>query len=254
VADTISAIINPALTHWQTLTTGDAWLCALGYTYQLYFDFSGYSDMAVGLGYLFGIRLPQNFDTPYKAVSPSDFWRRWHISLSTVLRDYLYIPLGGSRKGTFSTYRNLMITMLLGGLWHGASWTFVAWGGYHGLWLCLNRLFENEWQRFPKRVAQCFTFLVVVIGWVLFRADSFQMARTQVHAMLTWTPGVNIQQWPFLLGFIAIAGACAHFGPNTFELRYNWRPRTSIAVAALFVLCIGVIYGGQQSPFLYFQF
>jgi len=128
IADSIAAIINPALAHSTGLSSSGVWICMLGYTYQLYFDFSGYSDMAVGLGLLFGLRLPQNFDSPYKAVDITDFWRRWHISLSTVLRDYLYIPLGGSRFGSLATYRNLMITMLLGGLWHGANWTFVCWG------------------------------------------------------------------------------------------------------------------------------
>ncbi len=254
LADTIAAIINPALAHWHNLTTADAWLCALGYSYQLYFDFSGYSDMAVGLGYLFGIRLPQNFNTPYKADSPADFWHRWHISLSTVLRDYLFIPLGGSRGGSLKTYRNTMITMLLGGLWHGANWTFVAWGGYHGLWLCLHRLFQHEWQALPRKVAQYLTFAVIVIGWVLFRADTFAMARTQLQAMFTWIPGAGIQQAPFLLAIIVAAAAFAHLGPNTFEIKHSWRPRTSFAMAALLVLCIGVIYGGQQSPFLYFQF
>ncbi len=135
IADSIAWIINPALVRWQSLSTLDTWLCVLGYTYQLYFDFSGYSDMAVGLGAMFGIRLPQNFNSPYKATDISDFWKRWHISLSSVLRDYLYIPLGGSRHGEWKTCRNLMITMLLGGLWHGANWTFVAWGAYHGLLL-----------------------------------------------------------------------------------------------------------------------
>ena len=142
IADSIARIINPALLRWQSLSTLDTWLCMLGYTYQLYFDFSGYSDMAVGLGAMFGIRLPQNFNSPYKAVDISDFWKRWHISLSSVLRDYLYIPLGGSRQGEWKTCRNLLITMLLGGLWHGANWTFVAWGAYHGILLVATRYSE----------------------------------------------------------------------------------------------------------------
>lgn len=129
IADCIAAVIDPGLTTWAQLSTLGVWLCMLGYAYQLYFDFSGYSDMAVGLGLLFGLRLPQNFNSPYKSLDISDFWRRWHISLSSVLRDYLYIPLGGSRHGELATYRNLIITMLLGGLWHGANWTFVIWGG-----------------------------------------------------------------------------------------------------------------------------
>jgi len=115
--------------------------------FQLYFDFAGYSDMAVGRGYLFGLRIPQNFNSPYKALNPSDFWRRWHISLSSCLRDYLYIPLGGSRFGEWATYRNLMTTMLIGGLWHGASWTFVVWGAYHGALLAAYRRYGEWWDR-----------------------------------------------------------------------------------------------------------
>ena len=122
--------------------------------------------MAVGLGYMFGLRIPQNFNSPYKALDPSDFWRRWHISLSTCLRDYLYIPLGGNRHGEWKTYRNLMLTMLIGGLWHGASWTFVVWGGYHGVLLALYRRFGRYWDPLPRAVRQLGNFFLVVIGWV----------------------------------------------------------------------------------------
>src|SRR4051812_731697 len=159
VADTLAAFVNPALADYRSLSTVGAWLAMLGYTFQLYFDFSGYSTMAVGLGYLFGLRLPQNFNSPYKATDPSDFWRRWHISLSTVLRDYLYIPLGGNRDGEAKTYRNLMLTMLLGGLWHGAGWTFIVWGGYHGLLLSLYRRFGHWWDRLPVLLRQVAMFL-----------------------------------------------------------------------------------------------
>src|SRR2546422_3413498 len=141
LADTLAAMINPVLNEQTEFSTLTAWLCMLGYAYQLYFDFSGYSDMAVGLGRLFGLRLPQNFNSPYKATSPADFWHRWHISLSSCLRDYLYIPMGGSRGTRWHTYGNVMITMLLGGLWHGANWTFVFWGFYHGLLLVAHRQF-----------------------------------------------------------------------------------------------------------------
>ena len=139
IADSLAAFVDPALAQYQSLSTAGAWLAMLGYTFQLYFDFSGYSTMAVGLGYMFGLRIPQNFNSPYKALDPADFWRRWHISLSTCMRDYLYIPFGGNRGSTAETYRNLMLTMLIGGLWHGAAWTFVFWGGYHGVLLALHR-------------------------------------------------------------------------------------------------------------------
>ncbi|MGH9174561.1 MAG: MBOAT family O-acyltransferase, partial [Vicinamibacterales bacterium] len=172
IADGLALLIDPMWATAGTLSTPDAWLAALGYTYQLYFDFSGYSDMAVGLGLMFGLRLPQNFNSPYKAVDIADFWRRWHISLSTILRDYLYIPLGGSRGGSLMTYRNLLITMLLGGLWHGAAWTFVIWGGYHGVLLCLHRLTAHRTAILPLAIRQLSTFGLVVLGWVWFRSPT----------------------------------------------------------------------------------
>ena len=170
VADTLAMMIDPALAGWTTLSGGGLWLCMLGYTYQLYFDFSGYSDMAVGLGRLFGLRLPQNFNTPYRAENLGDFWHRWHMSLSTCLRDYLYIPLGGSRGPGWFVARNLFVTMLLGGPWHGANWTFVVWGAYHGVLLIAHRFSENSWERLPGLFRRAATFALVVIGWVIFRA------------------------------------------------------------------------------------
>src|SRR2546426_1876636 len=191
IADTIAAVINPALQTYAQLSTAGAWLCMVGYSYQLYFDFSGYSDMAVGLGYLFGLRLPQNFNSPYKAVDIADFWRRWHISLSLFLRDYLYIPLGGNRGSGAMVARNLMITMLLGGLWHGAGWTFVAWGAYHGLLLVLYRHGARLWDGLPIALRRVGTFGLVVVGWVFFRSDSFEMALTLLRTMFSWLGGLE---------------------------------------------------------------
>ncbi len=168
LADQIAQQINPLIDNIAHVSTAAAWIAALGYTCQLYFDFSGYSDMAIGLGYLFGLRIPQNFNSPYKAAGIRDFWRRWHISLSTWLRDYLYINLGGNRGGALRTHLNLLITMLLGGLWHGANWTFVIWGGYHGVLLILDRVMEPWWKSIPRVVYQLATFFAVVAGWVLF--------------------------------------------------------------------------------------
>jgi alginate O-acetyltransferase complex protein AlgI len=171
-----------------------AWMGALCYTFQLYFDFSGYSDMAIGVSRLFGIHLPQNFNSPYKAVNIIEFWRRWHMTLSQFLRDYLYIPLGGNRLGGGRRYFNLMITMLLGGLWHGAHWTFVAWGGLHGLYLMVNHAWRHASQRFAwdpvkeTRLGQAaglaVTFLSVVVAWVFFRADGFGEATTILRGMV----------------------------------------------------------------------
>jgi D-alanyl-lipoteichoic acid acyltransferase DltB (MBOAT superfamily) len=171
---------------------GDAWLGALAFTFQLYFDFSGYSDMAIGVARMFGIRLPLNFDSPYKAAGVIDFWRRWHMTLSRWLRDYVYIPLGGNRRGEARRWANLMITMLLGGLWHGAGWTFVFWGGLHGAYLGVN----HAWRRLrpaaaletvppaARRAASVgLTFLAVTVAWVFFRAPDFIAARRLLAAM-----------------------------------------------------------------------
>src|SRR6266436_6022399 len=161
----------------------DAWIGALAYTFQLYFDFSGYSDMAIGISLMFGVFLPLNFNSPYKAQNIVDFWRRWHMTLSQFLRDYLYIPLGGNRHGRVLRYVNLMITMLLGGLWHGAAWTFVVWGALHGVYLCINHAWINFGPAVSPRLAPLantaafvLTFLSVVVAWVFFRADSLSAA------------------------------------------------------------------------------
>jgi len=171
----------------------EAWFGALSYTLQLYFDFSAYSDMAIGLSLLFNVRLPLNFNSPYKAQSIIEFWRCWHMTLSRFLRDYLYIPLGGSRHGKIRRYMNLLITMLLGGLWHGAGWTFVIWGGLHGLYLVINHAWRGlkermSWQQEGGKLARFgagfITFLAVVVGWVFFRADNFTVAMDMLNGML----------------------------------------------------------------------
>jgi len=254
IADTIAAVIDPALARYGELSTAGAWLCMLGYTFQLYFDFSGYSDMAVGLGHLFGLRLPQNFNSPYKAVDIADFWRRWHISLSTFLRDYLYVPLGGNRRGALITYRNLLLTMLLGGLWHGASWTFVAWGAYHGLLLVAYRAIAPLWDRQPAWLRRAETFILVVVGWVLFRASDFGMAATLLGRMFLPQPGAAMAGVEVLTITVALAAAVAWLAPNTFELRHRWSPLPALGVAGLFALSLLKIYGSGGTPFLYFQF
>jgi alginate O-acetyltransferase complex protein AlgI len=251
IADTIAAILNPALSSYLTLSTAGAWLCALGYTYQIYFDFSGYSDMAVGLGHMFGIRLPQNFNSPYKALDPSDFWRRWHISLSTCLRDYLYIPLGGNRK---HVYWNLLVTMLLGGLWHGANLTFVAWGAYHGVLLIFYKLFRQQWDAIPMLLRRGVMFFLTVLGWVLFRAESFSMAAQWLAKMLHPASGSMFVGATVLALCVVVAAVIAHATPNTFELSHQWSPQMACAFGFALVCCLVLITGGQRSPFLYFQF
>src|ERR1700688_428783 len=167
----------------------DAWGAAIAYSFQIYFDFSGYSDMAIGLGLMFGIQLPFNFNSPYQATSIIDFWRRWHMTLSLYLRDYVYIPLGGNRGGSLRRYINIMLTMLIGGLWHGANWTFVAWGGLHGLFLLVNHAWRNlrgerEVTMAGQWAGRALTFFLVVLAWVFFRADSFAAARRMFAGMI----------------------------------------------------------------------
>jgi alginate O-acetyltransferase complex protein AlgI len=257
LADSLALIINPALKDYASLSTVDAWLCMLGYSYQIYFDFSGYSDMAVGLGHLFNIRIPQNFNSPYKAVDIADFWRRWHISLSSCLRDYLYIPLGGNRYGEAMAYRNLMLTMILGGLWHGAKWTFVIWGIYHGGLLAIHRAMKDSTFEVPVLVRRAWTFFLVLIGWVFFRADDLTMATQILKTMFGFVSGPIGRTIPAQSGLIAgllIAALVAHVARNTFEVTHDWHPAAAAGIVTLFVVSMLVITSGHPSPFLYFQF
>lgn len=211
-ADNIAIYATPifhAAAQGTSVTFVEAWGAALAYTLQLYFDFSGYSDMAIGASRMFGIKLPTNFNSPYKAVDIIDFWRRWHITLSRFLRDYIYIPLGGNRKGEFRRYVNLIITMLLGGLWHGAGWTFIIWGGLHGVYLVIN----HKWHGFKKKfgynlkkspwwsllLGRAITFLAVVVAWVLFRAENLQAASAMFSAMLGANGVVLNSDWQTIL-------------------------------------------------------
>src|SRR5262249_4208845 len=256
VADTLAAFVDPALARSTELSTLGVWLAMLGYSFQLYFDFCGYSDMAVGLGYLFGLRIPINFNSPYKALDPSDFWRRWHISLSSCLRDYLYIPLGGNRHGELMVYRNLMLTMLIGGLWHGANWVFVVWGAYHGLLLVLYRLGGPRWDRLPALVRQLVMFLLVLVGWVFFRATDLTMAWHLLTALVVPTEGSPGRNAGVFAVIIALAGWWAMRGPNAYDVHadYQWKPRYGLYEAVALGACVAVMAAGRSSPFLYFQF
>jgi len=254
VADSLAAFVDPALANYASLSTAGAWLAMLGYTFQIYFDFSGYSSMAAGLGYLFGLRIPQNFNSPYKALDPSDFWRRWHISLSTCLRDYVYIPLGGNRRGEARTYNNMLVTMLVGGLWHGANWTFVVWGAYHGLLLAVHRRFSAQWDALPRTIRQPLMFLLALIGWVFFRATDFRMASSLMHTMFTPTFGVMVAQPALALAALSVAAWWSMIGPNVFEIQPEFTFRQRAIATVAFAVSLAVIIGTRNSPFLYFQF
>jgi alginate O-acetyltransferase complex protein AlgI len=206
LADQLAGVADPVFADPAAFGSGALWLAVLCYSAQIFCDFSGYSDMAVGLAHTLGFRLPMNFNMPYLAANITDFWRRWHISLSTWLRDYLYIPLGGNRHGTLRTYANLMLTMLLGGLWHGASWTFVVWGLYHGLLLAVHRAVRlPAWfgSVFVRPLAVAGTFLLVSLGWVFFRAETFAGAAIVLRGLFSSVSGAALD-----LPTRAVAYAC----------------------------------------------
>ena len=254
VADTLARFVDPLLASPLGLSTAEAWMALAGYGYQLYFDFSGYSDMALGLGLLFGLRLPRNFDAPYRAADPADFWRRWHISLSTLLRDYLFSPMGGTLGGVARACRNLVVTMLVGGLWHGASWTFVLWGGYHGVLLSGTLLLRNRLGRIPRAVKVPVTFLLVTLGWVLFRSSDLPMAGRWCASLLGGAFRASGPELPALAGAVLVAGLLAHLGPTSSDLPESPRPALVLGLAATLVLSVTVVLSGRPSPFLYFQF
>jgi alginate O-acetyltransferase complex protein AlgI len=241
----------------------DAWFGVVGYAFQIYFDFSGYSDMAVGLALMMGFVLIQNFDSPYKSRSITEFWRRWHISLSTWLRDYLYIPLGGNRKGSGRTYVNLMTVMLFGGLWHGASWNFVIWGGIHGGMLALERKLgaRHPLRRLPAALSVATTFLVVCISWVFFRAKTLGQAVLYLGSLFglsSTTPAsdvvAGVLYTPYHCALFALSAIAIWGMPNTWELTQRLSaPRAAWALGML-ALATLVMWTQTTNPFLYFQF
>lgn len=289
LADGISpyadAVFNAAAAGQQPDSI-EAWMGAIAYTFQLYFDFSGYSDMAIGLSWMFNVRLPYNFNSPYKALSISDFWRRWHMTLSAFLRDYLYIPLGGSQKGPLRRYFNLMMTMILGGLWHGANWTFVFWGTLHGIYLVINHAFQKfAGQRMGRLrgtivfafFAWALTFLSAVIAWVFFRASDFPSALKILSGMtffvsnhigqseiqkIFWNQGLDTLRGAYWLLLLAIG---AFLMPNSNQIgeRILQKCRTYSTVAsatlgAALTCCIFLVLINSArdsvSAFIYFNF
>jgi alginate O-acetyltransferase complex protein AlgI len=241
----------------------DAWYGVIAYAFQIYYDFSGYSDMAVGLALMLGFELMQNFDSPYKSRSITEFWRRWHISLSTWLRDYLYIPLGGNRRGERRTYLNLFTVMLLGGLWHGASWNFVIWGGIHGSALAFERAQGKNsiYRRLPTALQVALTFVVVCLSWVFFRASTLTQAALYLRALFGLASPSTASELlagaiytPYYVTLFGLAAVLAFFAPTTWQ----WTEQLSAprAYAALSLLAVSVLLMWTQTvnPFLYFQF
>jgi D-alanyl-lipoteichoic acid acyltransferase DltB (MBOAT superfamily) len=258
-ADTLAMVVNP-LFHQASLAplgAAQAWVAAFAYTLQIYFDFSGYSDMAIGLGLMFGFQLPFNFDTPYVALSVREFWRRWHMTLSRFLRDYLYIPLGGNRASQARQAVNVLVTMLLGGLWHGANWTFVVWGGLHGCALAVNHAWAARGWRLPRPAAWLLTLLFVMGCWVLFRASSFVEAG-QILVSMAGTHGLGRVSLDREYVIVLIAGALvATLGPSSQDAALRWlRPETWLAIpaGALLAYLLLLIGGRLPNVFIYFQF
>lgn len=270
IADRLAAYANIIFDGNSKLTMLDAWLGTIAYTLQLYFDFSGYSEMAIGIGLLFNYNLPANFNFPYNATSIIDFWRRWHMTLSAFLKNYLYIPLGGNRTGHHM--RNIFITMFLGGLWHGAGWTFIFWGCLHGLFICINHLYRKLNYNMPKILAWFLTFNAVNIAWIYFRANSIEKANSILQKMfdvnsfmlpysrtlakhfdcfgnhdmqLVFNDGINI------LGCLILSLVCYNFeGIKKLKPKYVY----GITILVACVLAFSILNLSMESEFLYFQF
>jgi alginate O-acetyltransferase complex protein AlgI len=241
----------------------DGWFGLVAYAFQIYFDFSAYSDMAVGLGLMLGFRLIKNFDDPYRAESISDLWRRWHISLSTWLRDYLYVPLGGNRRGPSRTYVNLLVVMLLGGLWHGAAWTFVVWGAIHGTLLALERAGGRAalYGGLPRPMRIALTFALTCLAWVFFRADTLERAWSYLRALVGAVPlspgaelaGATLYTPYHVLTFVA-CGVLVWAAPQAWALTQRLTaPRAALCLAVLAASLL-MMWTQTVNPFLYYQF
>jgi alginate O-acetyltransferase complex protein AlgI len=275
IADTLGKVADAAFSvSFGELSAFGAWAGIICYTFQIYFDFSGYSDMAIGMGMMLGFSFPENFNYPYIANSIKNFWQRWHISLSTWFRDYLYIPLGGNRKSNYRTYLNLFIVFLLCGFWHGANWTFMAWGAYYGLFLVFERKFPSFIDKLPSAVRHVYVVIVVIFGWVLFRSDSFAHALYYIKSMFgAFEGGIQMNRvwmvWyghdvkiALFMGFLfsfPLVPLCrnaverissnAHAGISlTIDfMRYTY-------LLALLLICMMPLFGATYNAFIYFRF
>nr|WP_243119898.1 MBOAT family O-acyltransferase [Pelotomaculum propionicicum] len=256
IADYFSPHVSAVFDLAEHPTFIDAWAGTLSYVMQIYFDFSGYTDMALGLAYLFNIKMPNNFDSPYQSNNIIDFWRRWHMTLSRFLKDYLYIPLGGNRLGKPRKYFNLMVTMLLGGLWHGAGWNFVIWGGLHGLYLCVNHGFRAIKMEIHWLMGRLITFTAVSVAWIFFRAKDLGNALNVLYGCAGLN-GINLhpkyatkaEVFYILLALIAV-----NVLPNSNYLANNIKPQLKWLLFTIALALISLTMIDNPSEFLYFQF
>ena len=267
LADTLSPLVDAAFAS-PAPSGGDAWLAAFAYTFQLFFDFAGYSAMAIGLAMMIGFHFPENFRNPYLSGSIQAFWQRWHMTLSRFLRDYLYISLGGNRHGAFRTYLNLLATMVIGGFWHGANWTFIIWGLWHGGLLALHRLWSQGGRALPYALGLPMTFLAALLGWVVFRAHDVGEA-WRLYAAMAGRHGWGIsdglawqilpEQW-WVLGLAAVLCLLPGFGAwlpwqrDPQAIRGVWRLGWQAGPSLAFALAMVLLYSRAAVPFLYFQF
>ena len=262
IADTFAIWATNGFEKVEVLNFVEAWATSLSYTFQLYFDFSGYTDMAIGAALLFNIKLPINFNSPYKALDIQDFWRRWHITLSRFLRDYIYIPLGGNRKGSFRTYTNLLATFILGGIWHGAGWTFVFWGFLHGMALIIHRFWKQLGFTMPKLLAWFITFNFINIAWVFFRAKEWNDAIKVLEGMFFTMPDFGIKLMILaskessmkLYIILGLALIVTLFMRNTMQWRTYFKPFKIYVSATLVLLLVSMYFMHRPTEFLYFNF
>jgi D-alanyl-lipoteichoic acid acyltransferase DltB (MBOAT superfamily) len=277
IADSFGIWATAGFDHAETLNLLEAWATSLSYTFQLYFDFSGYTDMAIGAALLFNIKLPINFNSPYKALDIQDFWRRWHITLSRFLKDYIYIPLGGNRKGSFRTYSNLLVTFILGGIWHGAGWTFVFWGFLHGMALVIHRFWKNLGLTLPKVLAWFITFNFINIAWVFFRARewddaikvlngmfggqiilsekfSFNLAFLSEYGIVFARVTENIGDGSKILNYLISAFFIILVLRNSMELQKNFSFSKATLLFTSVIFFISLFSFSNISEFLYFNF
>ena len=270
IANTCAGIADSIIdNNFHDISSPVAWLGIIAYAFQIYFDFSGYSDMAIGLGRMFGFHILENFNFPYISKSIKEFWRRWHISLSTWFRDYVYIPIGGNRKGTTRTYVNLFIVFLLTGFWHGATWSFIFWGIFHGVFLIIERLgFDKILNRVPKIIRWCYAMLVVLVGWVFFRVEQISEAFCYVSRMFNggFTSEVSIYEYLTRENIIILILALVvstpllkkigvkliRFSNGRFRIPYT--VMATIVLMAMFAYSVMYINSGSYNPFIYFRF
>lgn len=269
IADSVALFANNGF-EITDIGFSAAWLTAFSYSLQIYFDFSGYSDMAIGLGKMFNINIPRNFISPYKSESMTEFWRRWHITLGRALSTYVYIPLGGSRKGKVRTYRNLLVTFLVSGLWHGADWTFVLWGVLHGMCCVFERLFSNLLLKIPRAIKIPTTFLLVNFLWVLFRAPNFATAQSIYRGMfnvvnldvsqissLVFDGWINFPKIVDIVHIIVVLGILYFIvfrARNSLERFEVFSPTVNTMLSTVLLLCVSVIHLSRENVFIYFNF